>query len=120
MPRSNGKFPKYEKVDIDPEVWPSKYWDSSRVCPSCNIHWPNLDLFEMSPCCDVQTEVDDTAPDVRWPDAVKAFLAGQFNNLYERYNEGRTDQELVFEEVKEEVKATKDFDFDAIEETLTH
>ncbi len=112
MPRSDGKFPKYHRVDIDPEIWPNKYWDASRWCPSCETHWPHIFIFAKSPCCGIETEIDEeNAPDMRWPDAVKAYLTSRFEHLYDKYNEGLSDQDLVYEDAKEQA----DFDFDKID-----
>ena len=105
----NRRFPKYSKIEVDKEIWPPKYWDASRVCLACKARWPNVHLFSDSPCCGVETEIDDkNAPDMRWPDAVNSYLHGRFNKLYESYNGGRTDQELVYED--EKVKEGFDFE----------
>lgn len=124
MPRSKGTFPKYKKVDIDSEIWPPKYWDSSKLCPACETRWPNMPVFAKTPCCGVAGTTDEhSAPDMRWPDAVSAYHAARFEDLYDNYNEGRTDQELAYEDGKEEIKKQKDFDFDQVEseiDSLTH
>jgi len=112
MSRSKGTFPRYSKVDVDPELWPLRYWDASRFCESCGTRWPNTHLFSKCPTCDIGTTIDEhSAPDMRWPDAVKSYLASRFEKLYERYNEGRTDQELIYEDEKK----SEDFDFDKID-----
>jgi len=116
---SKREFPKYDKHNLDVEVWPTKYWDSSRLCPSCDTHWPDVLFFGVSPCCGIPTEVDpDNAPDMRWPDAVSAYQRKRFEDLYEEYNGGLTDQDLVYEDNKKK----PDFDFEKAEirDSLTH
>jgi len=113
MSRSTGTFPSYTRIDLDPEHWPADYWGSSLVCQACETRWPSHDLFKRSPCCDIGTQLDENnAPDMRWPDAIKAHLTRSFEQFYEQYNEGTTDQEL----------SVSDFDFEIteIKEPVAH
>lgn len=107
MPRSDGTFPRYTKLEIDPELWPANYWESSRRCQGCEISWPNTHLFNTCPDCGGPTAVDSTtAPDIRWPDAVSRLLASRFERFYETYNEGINDEQLTWDEqsISDEVK----------------
>lgn len=112
MSRNTGEFPHYTKLDLDPEVWPSNYWQASNKCPTCELHWPATHLFNTTPCCNDDAEKDEhNAPDMRWPDAIKSLLSKRFEELYEQYNDGITDEQLVWEDVKK----TPDFDFERVD-----
>lgn len=102
MSRSKGTFPAYSKLDIDPNVFPPGYWDSSLECKECGMLWPNTHLFMPSICCSKGTRVNEAnAPDMRWPEAVYALHEKRFNELYERWNEGLSDEELASTELVE-------------------
>ena len=103
MSRRDGVFPPYVKLDLDKEVWQPKlpdYYDQSRCCNNCGTGWPNLDYFRMSPCCNDITTIVPGGPDMRWPDAVDALQKFRFEKYYDKYNDGLSDEELAFEEVK--------------------
>ena len=107
MNRTDGKFPAYEKIEIDPEVWPTNYWDSSLKCPSCATLWPNQVLFIMTPCCKVKAKINTgEAPDMRWPEAVKRLLTARFERIYDEWNEGYTDEQLLMEDELADIKST--------------
>jgi hypothetical protein len=99
MSRSDGKFPSYVKLEIDPDQWPENYHDKARQCVGCAKLWPHPHLFDPSPCCDCETEVVEATPDMRWPDAVHHLLEARFNRWYEEYNDGLADEQLAWEEV---------------------
>lgn len=107
MSRTDGKFPRYIKLDIDQDNWPDNYWSSSRFCRECGTHWPNTHLFETCLNCDISTSVDTySPPEMRWPDAITSLLTYRFEKLYEIYNEGIDDKQLVEAETKKEVHNT--------------
>lgn len=95
MSRSTGSFPHYTKIDVDPNEFPKDYWNASQVCPNCETRWPSSHLFSITPCCGEKATVDThAAPDMRWPDAIKSLLTVRFENFYEKYNEGKSDDQL--------------------------
>lgn len=100
MSRSDGTFPPYYRVDLDPNVWPQKYWDSARRCLGCELRWPNTLSFELCPHCGAGTEVSQSPPDMRWPEAIRELLKFRFETWYEAYNDGLTDEQIVWEDVK--------------------
>lgn len=97
MSRSDGEFPTYTKLEIDPDTWPADYFDKARMCVGCGLHWPHPHLFDPSPCCNCETEVIESAPDMRWPDAVKRLHEARFDRWYEDYNDGLEDEQLAWE-----------------------
>lgn len=102
-------FPHYTRLDLDPEVFPPNYWAASNKCPTCELHWPTSHLFSTTPCCGDEAEKDEhNAPDMRWPDAIKSLLSKRFEDLYDQYNDGITDEQLAWEDVKK----TKQRDFE--------
>lgn len=112
MSRSNGTFPRYIKLDVDPDQWPTNYFSSCQYCEVCEMRWPASHLFSICPRCAEKTEVDThNAPDIRWPDAIRELLTARFEDFYEQYNEGLTDEQLAWDEVKQ----TAPYDFDALE-----
>jgi len=108
MSRSTGTFPAYSKLKLNPDEFPKGYWDSSVECKECGTLWPNTHLFTPTICCGKGSRIVETAPDMRWPEAVSALHEKRFNDLYERWNEGLTDEQLAkVEEVKKDpVKKT--------------
>lgn len=112
MSRSDGTFPHYLKLEVDSEQWPSNYFDSSRYCDVCEMRWPSSHLFVSCPRCGEATEIDQSnAPDLRWPEAVKELLIARFNYYYDEYNEGLSDEQLAWEEIKQ----NDDFDFESLD-----
>lgn len=99
MSRSNGEFPTYKKLNIDPDEWPADYFDTARQCVGCAFLWPHPHIFDPSPCCNVETELVEGSPDIRWPDAVKRLHQARFSRWYDEYNEGLEDEQLAWEEV---------------------
>lgn len=104
MPRSDGNFPSYVRLKIDPDLWPDNYWDESRRCIGCERHWPNTHLFEICPGCGRKTGKVASAPDMRWPEAISALVTSRFEALYEIWNEGVEDEQLEWEDVKTDGK----------------
>lgn len=100
MSRYDGSFPKYVKLDLHSDEWPLGYWDQARECSSCGFHWPHPHLFEPSPCCNEPTNLIDGSPEIRWPEAISRLLLARFNRWYEEYNEGVSDEQLPWEDVK--------------------
>jgi hypothetical protein len=100
MGRSNGEFPTYFKLEIDANIWPAKYWDRSRQCNHCKKKWPQSSYFGKSPCCGQDTQVVNSPPDLRWPEAVQQLLESRFEKLYSEWNEGIPDEELEWEDIK--------------------
>lgn len=99
MSRSDGTFPPYAKLDVDPTEWPDDYWDSSRTCP-CGKQWPAIGLFGISPCCGKSTTLTESSvPDMRWPDAITALLRARFDSWYTDYNENVEDETLAWTDV---------------------
>lgn len=98
MSRTNGEFPKYQKLDISSLDWPANYWDKSLECKTCEKKWPHHTLFSITPCCRASTKLADEAPDMRWPEAVLELQTSRFDALYDQWNEDTTDQQLVLEE----------------------
>lgn len=97
MPRSDGRFPRYEKLDIDPDTRPPGYDNftyGSRRCVECDKRWPNSDYFNPSPCCSKPTKVFDMSPSMSWREAVKVLNEARFERYYEAWNENVTDEEL--------------------------
>jgi len=99
MSRSDGKFPVYTRLDIDVEEWPQGYYEKARQCEGCGLKWPHPHVFDVSPCCDAKTMLIEDAPDMRWPDAVKALHEARFTRLYEEYNDGVQDDQLDWDGV---------------------
>lgn len=100
MSRTDGKFPEYAKLTIDPKNWPNKYWETSRACKVCEYRWPYVPLFYRSPCCGADTEVIEEPPNLRWPEAISQLIYSRFERYYEEYNEGVPDDQLDWEDVK--------------------
>lgn len=115
MSRSSGKFPRYTKLKIDPDEWPANYFGSCRYCDVCEMCWPTSHLFTACPKCGEETVIDEQrSPDIRWPDAVKELLTSRFEALYDQYNEGLTDEQLAWNQTKQEL----DFNFDSLDSEL--
>ena len=100
MARSDGRFPLFSKFKLDKNVWPQGYWDTARACVKCGVRWPNHSAFAPTPCCRSSTSTQDGSPDMRWPEAVFSLYDAKFEELYNIWNEGRSDEELAWEEVK--------------------
>jgi hypothetical protein len=95
MPRSDGKYPHYVKLDVDPHNPPDGWDEGCRRCIVCKKNWPNIAVFSPSPCCNQQAGiVADGMPDVNWKEAVHYLLHSKFDKFYERWNEEATDEEL--------------------------
>jgi len=97
MTRADGKFPEYEKIDIDPDFWPSDYWTESMVCEVCDINWPCTLHFSVCPMCHTETKEADFRPTYRYPEAVKRLLTARFDDLYQEWDEGTTDEDILEE-----------------------
>lgn len=100
MSRTDGKFPTYTKLDVSPDEWPLSYWDKSRQCSSCGFQWPHPHIFEPSPCCSEPTNLIDSPPELRWPEAVSKLLNARFEKFYFEYNAGVDDEQLPWDDVK--------------------
>jgi len=97
MPRSNDKFPSYQKLKIDAKKPPLRWNEGCRRCIACKKCWPNSRYFSPSPCCNQNAGiVTTTEPQVTWAEGVKAVLTARFERLYEIWNEGLTDEQLMF------------------------
>lgn len=118
MARSDGKFPSYTKLRIDPKKWPEHYWDSSLSCTSCDKRWPNTHLFKTCVDCGGKTTQVEDAPNVRWPEAVSAILHARFESLYEIWNEDVPDEKLEWEDVKTNGELDKAKVTSAVEELI--
>lgn len=97
MTRSNGSFPTFTKTDLDPRS-PKTGWNvGCRRCMQCGKNWPNISAFSPSPCCNTQSGiVGDGTPEMDWSSAVKQLLSLKFERLYERWNEGVSDEQLMW------------------------
>lgn len=97
MSRSDGEYPGYIKLQIDPKR-PVEGWnDGARRCIACKKAWPNLALFSPSPCCNANAGVVSSAePDMSWESAVKSLLHARFERYYEKWNEGASDEQLMW------------------------
>lgn len=120
MSRSGGVFPKYTRLDIDPEKSPPGFWSSgARKCMNCEKLWPSHDAFKQSPCCNTETNrckrvhdldhpgaMKDAVPSMTWREAYYELMEFRFELLYFIWNEGVTDEQLYLlptEEVDEQV-----------------
>jgi hypothetical protein len=99
MGRSDGSFPSYKKLDVHPAEWPKNYYHSSRSCIQCGLRWPDQEIFSPTPCCNSRTLKSELAPEMRWVEACKRILESRFDEFYEEYNEGLTDDQLILDEV---------------------
>jgi hypothetical protein len=108
MSRHDGSFPEYTKIDVSPDEWPLGYWEKARECTGCGFNWPHPHLFEPSPCCNEPTNLIDGTPGLRWPEAVAKLLSVRFERWYDEYNEGVSDEQLPWEDLK----TNGDFDED--------
>jgi hypothetical protein len=99
MSRSDGTFPNYVRLDIDPDVWPEDYWNRAFVCKGCGTAWPATHLFDPSPCCNAMGWPVDAPPEMRWPEAVAALKAARFGAIYDEWNEGVDDEQLAWAEL---------------------
>jgi hypothetical protein len=108
MTRSDGKFPVYKKLKVDPKRPPEGWRDNgARRCLACGKGWPNMPIFAPSPCCGQQAGiVVDANPDVTWPEAVHALLQARFERFYQQWNEDATDEDLLYSE--EEIEKSLD------------
>lgn len=121
MSRSDGEFPKYQRLEIDENEWPVDYWESHRRCSSCGAKWPDTVAFAVSPCCGNPTTRDSGPPDLRWDKAISALKHREFEKFYEEWNEGVSDEQLDWIELmtngnldpKKVRKAVNDFIKDA-------
>lgn len=97
MSRSDGSFPSYVKMDLDPQQ-PRPGWNKGcRRCSNCGRNWPNVAVFSPSPCHDVDAGIVSTsAPDMTWSVAVHELLDAKFEKYYDRWNEGLSDEELYW------------------------
>lgn len=101
MSRLDGTYPSYVKLDIDASHPPKGWNDGARRCEHCNKDWPNLSLFSPSPCCGANAGIVSTAiPDMTWPLAVKMLLTHRFEKWYERWNDGASDEDLVWMDIE--------------------
>ena len=99
MTRSDGKYPEYLKLDIDPENSPGNYWRVGALeCKACQKLWPNNKVFHgLSLCCNAEmTKRKDEVPDVTWREATKDLLYRNFEVFYAEWNEGVEDQQLFY------------------------
>jgi len=91
------EFPKYEKIDIDPDNPPDNYFGSARRCIACGLKWPNeKNFYPRSVCCGRETRVIGESPNFTWKEAVKVLLNKSFEEFYEKYNGGLSDEELMW------------------------
>ena len=99
MGRSDGNFPPYDRLDIDPLRPPEGYWEGARKCQECERLWPNYMIFDPSPCCDSDTLVvtDENVGDLSWREACKALLDARFRRWYNEWNEDKEDIDFVAE-----------------------
>jgi len=119
MSRSNGEFPKYIKLELNAEEWPDNYWDCHRKCAACGLGWPNHKMFTKCPECNLGlSSIKAGPPDMRWPDAVMSFHAARFEALYATWNEGITDEQLPWEELKTDGELDNNKITGAVEELI--
>lgn len=110
MSRMDGKYPTYNKLEIDKDNWPVDYWEGSRLCEVCATQWPRYDIFDTSPCCGSNTVLDrEIGPEMRWPTAVERLLQFRFDEWYEEWNAGLTDEQLAWhpETIEQEINEFK-------------
>jgi hypothetical protein len=98
MSRSDGKFPKVHKVTLTNADVPED-WSVSRRCVSCNKHWPDHAAFAPTPCCDSAIVRQQVPPDMSWQDAVFVLKEKAFDRAYDEWNEGFSDEQLLWEDV---------------------
>lgn len=99
MTRSDGTFPSYVKLNLSFDDPPKDWNVGVRRCIQCGKNWPNLNHFSPSPCCNAQAGVvADAIPDMGWEVALRDLLRFRFERYYERWNEGFTDEQLMFVE----------------------
>lgn len=99
MSRKTQTFPKYVKLKIDQDSPPADLWErGSRKCQKCDTKWPCYSIFNPSPCCDSNTEVLTSDPEMTWREAVKRLLKGRFERYYEKWNDDVTDEALVWDQ----------------------
>lgn len=110
MSRSDGRFPKYNKLEVDAAQWPEAYYDKSQKCAECGTAWPHPHIFKPSPCCDAPTKLQHGPPDMRWPDALKLLHEARFERVYEQWNEGKSDEDLEREELQHIAETLTDED----------
>lgn len=97
MSRSDGQYPSYVKLNVDPHKPPTGWDHGARRCIRCKKAWPNLAIFSPSPCCNENAGQSNTAePDMSWADAVQHLLRAKFDRYYEKWNEGATDEQLMW------------------------
>lgn len=118
MSRRDGLFPTYKKLEVFPDEWPLGYWDKSRECSACAFMWPHPHVFEPSPCCDEPTNLVDGPPEIRWPEALIKLQQARFEKFYHEYNEGITDEQLPWEDLKSDGHYDEDKAKAEVEELL--
>lgn len=93
----NRKYPEYNKLDIDSEVVPENYYDSSAVCKGCGTRWPNIGFFnKRSLCCYTEITISSIQPDFTWKDAVSKLNHIRFEVFYEKFNNGLNETEQLW------------------------
>ena len=103
MSRRSGAFPTYEKLDFHPDIWPDYYYESSKQCAKCGFKWPNIrEIEDSSPCCGGILVAGDETPSLRWPDMIEFLKKCRFEKFYDEWNEGVEDDQLIWEEMKDQ------------------
>lgn len=97
MSRSDGVYPSYAKLELDPNKPPAGWDYGARRCIKCKKSWPNMGIFSPSPCCNENAGVVNTAePDMSWAEALSEVLRVRFERYYEKWNEGASDEQLMW------------------------
>jgi hypothetical protein len=100
MSRSTGTFKPYIRLSLDENEWPPDYWEYAYRCINCGTQWPMMHLFDPSPCCNATATKTLSPPDMRWPEAIKELKQSRFEQFYTDWNEGKSDEDLILEELK--------------------
>jgi hypothetical protein len=99
MTRTNRLFPKYVKLEIDPDNPPSDLYErGSRRCLKCSMRWPAYSIFLPTPCCNQNAELIQDPPDVTWAKAVQMLHQMRFERYYEKWNDNVTDEVILFDD----------------------
>jgi hypothetical protein len=105
MTRKDGIFPNYVRLSVNRDAPPEGWQDSALVCNGCGVKWPAFTYFKPTPCCVLEGVVFQGAtPDLTWRDSVKYLLTSRFEALYDYWNDGATDLDLLWEEEHSKVE----------------
>lgn len=97
LTRYDGTFPHYTKLEYNKSSPPQGWNEGARRCMECKRDWPNLPEFSPSPCCNMQAGVvSDASTEMTWADAYGALMLFRFERIYEKWNDGMTDVELIW------------------------